>query len=229
MPFFLRKNAPEQSTIGIWKIEEPIRYFEEKLNLFPAEKALTDSLSARKQMEWLASRWTLHLISGHRDRGACLYDPYGKPFIEGSDLEISMSHSHDFIAVMAGRKPVGIDIQKIVPKIYRLKHKFLSEREQAIASGENEIETLHVMWGAKECLFKAYGKGQLPFATNIGLDPFFYGHKGGHLKGKVEKDAYFRRFDIAYRTIEDYMLVFAVEADGRHAPDGADHRIQRVF
>ena len=75
----------------------------------------------------------------------------------------------------------------------------------------NEKEMLHVMWGAKECLFKAYGKGQLPFATHIQLDPFFYYDKGGNLNGKVEKDEYFRTFNIEYALIEDYMLVYAVE------------------
>ncbi len=211
MPFFFRKNVFRDSVIGIWKITESLGYFEERVHLFPREEILVAALSPRKKMEWLASRWTLHLLSGKKDRGPCLYDKHGKPYMHGSALEISMSHSHEYVSVMIGPKPIGIDIQKIVSKIYRIKKKFLSEEEQIIAGGDHEIESLHVMWGAKECLFKAYGKGQLPFATHIRLSPFFYNEKGGQLQGKVEKDTYFRRFEIAYQTIEDFMLVYAVE------------------
>lgn len=223
MPFFLRKNVFRDTAIGIWKISESPGYFEERVHLFPREEILVAELSPRKRMEWLASRWTLHLLSGQKDRGPCLYDKHGKPYMHGSDLEISMSHSHGYVAVMIGPKSIGIDIQKIVSKIYRIKGKFLSDAEQIIAQGDHEIESLHVMWGAKECLFKAYGKGRLPFATHIRLSPFFYNQKGGQLGGKVEKDAYFRRFEIAYQTIEDFMLVYAIEDSGNPAPlrDGA--------
>jgi phosphopantetheinyl transferase len=212
MPFFLRKNVFQNCVVGIWKIEEPIEYFEDKLVLHPKEKEIVEQLSTRKKKEWFATRWTLHLLSGHNDRNPCLYDAYGKPYLADSGIEISMSHSHDFVAVITGQKVVGIDIQVIVPKIYRLKKKFLSELEQAYVGDMHELEMLHVMWGAKESLFKAYGKGQLPFADAIHLEPFYYYLNGGHIKGKVEKDDYFRGFDIEYLLIENYMLVYAVEA-----------------
>ena len=213
MPFFLRSTVLDNCPLGVWKIEEDHDYFLERLELERAEQDILNQLSDRKQLEWLASRWTLHLMSGRKIRGACLYDEFGKPYLEGSDYDISMSHSRNMVAVIAGAKPVGVDIQIVVPKIHRIKTKFLSEKELIVAAGDNELEMLHVMWGAKECLYKAYGKTKLAFATNIKISPFFYDEAGGAITGEVEKDDYFRRFNIEYRFIEDFVLVYAMESD----------------
>ena len=213
MPFFRRQNILNNCLLGIWQVNEDIQYFLNRLILHEDEKNLVEKLSERKKLEWYASRWTLHLLSGRKDRGACKYDDHGKPYLEHSEMEISMSHSKNFVAVMAGKNAIGVDIQVLTPKILRLKEKFLSENEQEMIDDINPIELLHIYWGAKECLYKAYSKGKLAFAEHIKIDPFFYYPKGGKTTGTVKKEDYFRTFEIEYCLIENYMLVYAKEME----------------
>ena len=211
MPFYLRKNVFESCSLGIWQITEDADYFLERLQLQQEEREIVTHLSKRKRLEWFASRWTLHLMSGMNDRGACLYDKFGKPYLENSHQMISLSHSGEFVAVIAGSMGVGVDIQKSVDKIGRIKHKFCSGHELNFVDGIDEIPLLHIIWGAKESMYKSYGKKSLAFATHMSVEPFFYNPKGGRTSGKIMKDDFKCNFEIEYSTFEDYFLVYVYE------------------
>ena len=95
----------------------------EKLELFPKELELIETIKGHRKLEWLASRWLLHLMSGRQIRGACLKDEFGKPYLVNSFYDISISHSRELVSVLAAPQAVGIDIQKIVGKIDSIAHK----------------------------------------------------------------------------------------------------------
>ena len=61
--------------------------------LSPDEIAIIRELSPRKRSEWLASRDLLFQIAALPERAKCLYDDFGKPYLEGIDKHISVSHS----------------------------------------------------------------------------------------------------------------------------------------
>ncbi len=213
MPLLFHQTYNTGVEIGLWRIEEPELWFIEQMNLFPDEEALIATITGHRKLEWLAGRWLLHYMSGRKVRGACLKDEHGKPFLENSKLEISLSHSRELVAVMAGPKAVGIDIQKIVPKITRLSHKFMSEIELASLKPATELTVMHIFWGAKECLYKAYGKRQLDFRANIKIDPFIFSEEGGDLKGEVVKDSFQQSYWLKYKIIDSYVLVYAMETE----------------
>ena len=77
----------------------------------------------------------------------------------------------------------------------------------------SRIEHLHVYWGAKECLYKAYGRRQLDFKGHIHIDPFAYDLSKGYFTGQVKKEAFVGHFELYYEKIDDYMLVYALELD----------------
>jgi 4'-phosphopantetheinyl transferase len=79
--------------------------------------------------------------------------PHGKPRLNGSDLELSVSHSGDRIAVAAMTGyPVGVDVEEI-----RATHDRESIARYVMA--ETETGDLFVAWTRKEAVTKATGDG----------------------------------------------------------------------
>lgn len=211
MPIFLKKSIAPQGELGVWEITEPIEYFMERMELFPEEELLIKDLQGKRKMEWAATRYLLHLMSGRNTRAACLKDEYGKPYLKGSTYFISLSHSHEMSAIIACPKLVGLDIQFIVPKIERIAKKFLSKDELDALHYHNRIETLHVYWGAKECLYKAYGKKLISYSKHLHVSPFEFKEDLVVTEGTIQKDDYINHFNIYAEKIENYILVYAVE------------------
>jgi len=212
MPQFYHKMLPQKGELGLWKITEEKSFFLERLVLTSKEQQQVDEITARGQLEWLASRWLLHTMSGRATRGICSKDEFGKPYLVDSSFEISISHSQgEMVAVIAAPYAIGIDIQKFVSKIYRIQHKFMRPIELESLEEHSSLEHLHIYWGAKEALYKAYGRKQLGFKKHIFITPFSLDLEKGYCEGKIIKDTYQKEFNIFYEKIEDYYLVYALE------------------
>ena len=92
-----------------------------------------------------------------------IHDIYGAPKLSNGNA-FSLSHSKELLAVISADKLASIDIEPISQKAYRVRDKFLNDREQNLAKN-NEIATL--MWCAKECLYKIHKTGGLNFKENL--------------------------------------------------------------
>ena len=122
---------------------------------------------------------------------------------------MSISHTHEYTAVITAPLLVGIDIQKKVEKITRLAKKFLNDNEQEqVELSATPIDHLHVYWGAKESLYKAWGRKSMDFKQNLFVRPFNL--ELGTSKGTVEKEGLLE-FDIRFEINPAYVLVYAVE------------------
>lgn len=195
--------------IGIWTIEEEESYFLDQLSLTGNEHKTLAIKKGSKRLEWLASRWLLHLMSERDQRLECAIDEHGKPFLLDSAYQISLSHSGNLTAVIAAPFSVGIDIQKIVPKISRIAPKFMRAIEMKSLAEDTRIEHLHVYWGAKEALYKAYGKRQIDFKEHLLVAPFKYDLNIASTHSKIIKPPYQAKYNIQYEKIDDYILVYA--------------------
>jgi 4'-phosphopantetheinyl transferase len=211
MPLLLHQLIEPAGELGVWRVEEPEEWFAGKLELSLAEGAQLAGIKGRRRVEWLAARHLVHLMSGRQKRGAFLKDEYGKPRLEDAAWHISISHSHELVAAIAAPAPVGVDIQYIVPKIERLAHKYLREEELRSLRPGARLEQLHVYWGAKESLFKAYGRREMNFREDLRVKPFEYQSQGGSCEALVVAKNYRGAFRVVYRRWEDYLLVYAVE------------------
>jgi len=214
MPLHFHRHLNPEGEMGLWHITESAEYFESRLSLLPSEKAQLAELKGHRRLEWLAGRWLLHEMSGREERGACLKDEHGKPYLEGSLYEISISHSREMAAIMAAPRAVGIDIQKLVGKIERIAHKYMREEESASLQASSRLVHLHVYWGAKEALYKAYGRRQLDFKAHIHISPFSFDPKGGSMTGQIIKGDFREKYEIFYEQFDDYILVHAMEDIG---------------
>jgi len=163
-----------------------------------------------KRLEFLAARQTAHYLSGLSARLPLEKDANGKPFLPGTTLHLSISHTARYAAAFLGKVPVGVDIQYMVEKIERIAPKFLNVEEKK-QIGQHRLAHLHVCWCAKEALYKAYGQGGLDFRQHILLAPFDYAEEGGTLSGVVQKNGITQKFAIFYNKIADCMLAWAIQ------------------
>ncbi|PSK95066.1 4'-phosphopantetheinyl transferase family protein [Taibaiella chishuiensis] len=160
MPIYNQWQNGGHTRAVIWKIEEPEDFFIGHTGL------VSDRKSAIRRLEYLATRYLLGLSWPGFPIDQIAVSPLGKPFLPGTPLHFSISHSYPYVAVAIDtQQEVGIDIQVIQPKILRLQNKFLSPAEQAMCGDEPALITL--AWAAKEAVFKRYGKGAVDFIRHM--------------------------------------------------------------
>ncbi|MFL5751896.1 MAG: 4'-phosphopantetheinyl transferase family protein [Bacteroidia bacterium] len=136
------------------------------------------------------------------------YDEYGKPHLDECGKFISISHSHDRLAIIMNNKEhTGIDIELIRDKVLNVRHKFLSPGEYS-AIRENETEKYLVYWAAKESLYKIHGRKKVDFIRHLFIEPFNYDLGGGELTGKISLTGYKKTFRLHYERRENYILVY---------------------
>lgn len=211
MPIFYHKNLPKAGELGLWRIEEDEAYFLDRLELFPSERRQLAEIKGRLRLEWLASRWLLHTMSGRFLRGACIKDEFGKPYLVDSNFEISISHSWNVVSIMAAPYSIGLDVQKEVSKIERIQHKFIRPIENESFEEATKLAHLHIYWGAKEALYKAYGRKQLGYIQHIHVDPFKYDLSVGKTTAAIHKGDYHAYFDVFYEKVADMYMVYVME------------------
>lgn len=97
------------------------------------------------------------------------YDVYGKPWPVNKPGFISLSHSANWVAFcFHPNQPMGIDVEttrlqlaKVVPRISHLSELSILEKSQ------DKQRTMQLFWGGKEALYKAYGKKNLEFSSQL--------------------------------------------------------------
>lgn len=99
---------------------------------------------------------------------------YGKPYIKGSPLSFSLSHSGELAALAVSESEVGCDIEKVRPIDFRIAKKYFFNTEyEALQNEANEDKRLELffrLWTLKESFIKAAGLG-----FQLGLNKFEIG------------------------------------------------------
>jgi 4'-phosphopantetheinyl transferase len=170
------------------------------LNLTTFQHAGT--VASRRDLERAGTRYLLDcMFSG--ENCELHYDTYNKPYLKGRNERISISHSHDMLAIISdGKGETGVDIELLREKVIGIRHKFLNPAEYDFA-GEN-IERLITIWAAKEAMYKAYGRKQLDFKTQLEVMEFGGPEIKGYLRAHDERKSFLMRAE----KIGDYMLVY---------------------
>lgn len=208
MAIILHEKLRPSGEIGVWEIEDSTIELFERLELTDEEKVEIAEMSERRKKEWVAARWLIHKLSGRKIRGRCIKDSYGKPYLEGSHMNISISHSLDKVAVVASPYHVGVDIQEIVDKMERLAVKFLHPVREFWAF---TLLDKHVLWGAKEAMYKAYGKKGIDFKDQMGVNPCVWQDSSIQSTGWLQKGNIKMNFDIQGQKVGNFVLMRAVE------------------
>jgi len=99
--------------------------------------------------------------SSHRD---------GRPYLTDRSFNVSISHTRNHAAILIHpSKNVGIDIEEISDRVYRVASKFVSQDEYIDPHHEKIHLLLH--WSAKETMFKLLEESEIRFqATSSSIE-----------------------------------------------------------
>ena len=147
-------------------------------SLTPSEREIFERLAVdKRKQDWLAGR-----IAGKRavqketglpfHRIEIRVEESGRPRVfaggQASELFLSITHSADFAAAIAGRAPIGLDLEKIEPRDRSFEDLVLTAEDRARLDGLTGVERdqhLTLLWCEKEAYAKLIGDGlRIPFA-----------------------------------------------------------------
>ena len=99
--------------------------------------------------------------------------PRGKPYLVGSDLHFSISHTKHHAFCVLSSRPVGIDAEEMTRDIsLKLAEKILSPSEKArFAAAGDKRSTLLKLWVLKEAAGKCSGEGINGYPTHTDFSP----------------------------------------------------------
>jgi len=209
MPLYKTITVSSTTKVLIWKISESLETLSNKITLTSTSQKRVDSMKSKlHQKGFLSIRHLLKEI-GYLDSDL-VYDSYGKPTLKDGN-HISITHSFGFCGIIFSEdKNIGIDIERQRDKILRIAHKFTPLKEyHTIANHEALISKLTIVWGAKESLYKIYGKKKLRFLHHIYIEDFnFKDHK---TIGEIRYQGTISKYQIKFLEFEDFTCVYAYE------------------
>lgn len=169
--------------------------------------ALSKNLQLKREIETQGKNFLINELL--KKPSKIIYDPNGKPFLKDDTMHISITHSHDKLAIILNElEKTGIDIELIRDKVIKIKHKFLAEDE--LLDAGIHVEKLLVYWAAKETLFKIVSEQGINFIGDLFIKPFQYNLEGGNITGEINLPLLKRSYHLHYQQTEDYILVYPV-------------------
>jgi len=211
MALYLKKELEETRTIvGVWQITETEQQLIELASV-PADEmeeiSFIKSESLRKQR--LAVRALLCELFG--EKVYLSHHDNGKPYLENSVTNISITHTDNFVAVILDdNEDVGIDIESLARDFSAVERKALSEDEIEDLDEDNKNEQLAIYWCAKEAIFKRISQYNVDFAEQIEVEHFRLKGEGELDATFIHKDGYEEEFELQYITFENHVLVWVV-------------------
>ena len=207
MPLYQDLKCNESTRLLIWKITESVEDVLEQVELKPKSQLRLDGMkSVLHQRAFLSVRMLLKEV-GLNDFDLH-YTKTGKPYLDHGK-HISITHSHQFAAIIISDSEIGIDIEMQREKIQRIASKFI-ESENSYLNPEatkEYIKKLTVIWGVKEAIFKIKNEKGISFKDHIEVDSFLLTKK--ETLAFLKFNGITERFRIHFFEIEDCTLVYA--------------------
>ena len=213
MPLYLKKELEDKTRIGVWQVTET----EEELKALSSvpsdemeEISFIRSESLRRQK--LAVRALLDEM--FEDKVYLSHHDNGKPYIENSVTNISITHTEKYVAVILNdNEDVGIDIESLARDFSSVEKKALSEDEiEDLEEDEKRNGQLAIYWCAKEAIYKMLGQYDVNFAEQIEVEKF-RPKKDGELEASFEdEDGFEEEFDLEYIIFDNHVLVWVVNS-----------------
>jgi 4'-phosphopantetheinyl transferase len=191
------KKISDSCTVGVRRILNSVEPFHK----------------SQKELQREAVRSLLNnMITGSYELN---YSDKGKPYVYNHSFYLSISHSHEYAAVIINKnEETGIDIQKVTPKIFKIKNKFVNDKEALCINKSTELEELHIIWGAKEALYKYYGEKGVDFRSEMHIAKFnFYDKNEGILNARLIRNDINKEFTLKYIVLNNYFLVYILPED----------------
>lgn len=191
----------EDGILLLWNIEESLDALYDGVELTPESIERLESMKSLVHKKgYLAVRHLLKEL-GYTDSDL-LYENSGKPLLRDGKC-ITISHSHNFAAVLISDACMGVDIEKQREKILRIANKFTPIREyRTLANDDAIIRKLSLVWAAKEAIYKSFSAKGVSFLNHIDIHDFDLGSSETtailQFKGKTQ------RYEVFFLEFEDF-------------------------
>ncbi len=207
MPLYKRIDVNDFTKVLVWKIEESMDQISSDIELTKLCQNRVDSMRSEIHQKGFYSVRQLLKEVGYTDADL-IYDEYGKPHLKDGNY-ISITHSFTFSAIIISTaNPVGIDIEKQRDKIVKIAHKFTPiEEYKTIANHNALVSKLTIVWGAKESLYKIYGKKKLLFLHHINIEDFRFADE--KTSGEIRYQGSVSKYTIHFLEFEGFTCVYA--------------------
>lgn len=198
MPLILERQIGTAKKIGVWQITEPIDFFLEQL-----VQADNPSISRKRLLEQSCSAHLLNTLLKQSFHHLLDKDANGKPFLREHPFSISFSHSKNMVACLIDIEggPAGIDIEYLREGIKAIAPKFVTEKEGLL---EKDYLHFHLVWGAKEVLYKIYSLKELDFLEHLSVD------FQNDIIGTIRKNTYLASYKLQFEHLDNFILVWNV-------------------
>ena len=215
MALFLIKELDDDyhSRIGVWQITETEAELR-SLTSIPSDEleeiSYIKSESLRKQK--LAVRALLDAM--FEDKVYLNHHDNGKPYIENSAVNISITHTDKYVAIILNdTAEVGIDCESLDRDFSAVEKKALSDEEieDLDDDADERREQLAIYWCAKEAVYKMISQYHVDFAEQIEIEDFRPKGEGELEATFIHKDGYEEEFDLSYMTFDRHVLVWAID------------------
>ena len=170
MPLYKTITVNSATKVLIWKIEESFDTLLKNIELTAENTGRLNSMKSILHQKGFLSIRHLLALEGYTDYDL-YYDTNGKPHLK-DELNISITHSFIFSAIILSDTKVGIDVEKKRDKILRIAHKFTSVKNFDKSSLTTKIRKLTAIWCAKESLYKSFNSVGLSFLNHIHVEDF---------------------------------------------------------
>ncbi|HNW48724.1 MAG TPA: 4'-phosphopantetheinyl transferase superfamily protein [Bacteroidales bacterium] len=210
MGLLYSRELENGATISMWEIVESE---EELLNLCSIpndeieELQLTKSVARRR--EKLAVRALLNelfdgkVYLGHHDNG--------RPFLQNSLIEISISHTNRYVCVLTHpEESVGVDIESLNRDFSAVEKKALSVEEIENLSEKSRNLHLAIHWSAKEAIYKRMSLSDVDFSKQIEIKRFTPRESGEIDAVFITRDGQEMEFEVNYETFDNHILAWLV-------------------
>ncbi len=207
MPIYYQQNINDFTQMAVWLIEEPERFFTQKVSV---QQAVSHP---HKRLQHLAGRYLLPYLVPEFPTDLIQIADTRKPYLPNEAYHFSISHCGNYAAAIVSQSErVGIDVELVTHRVDKIRHKFLHPHELIEWKIEtlNDLEkykTLTLLWSAKEAMFKWWGRGDVDFSDCMRIDATAI-QNTGELMATFQKGLFATRLILQYQLTDSLSLVW---------------------
>ena len=113
-----------------------------------------------------------NLIATQFPNHALQFSEHGKPRLSPATAHINHSHAGDYsVFIHHQSQSVGVDIEQIRPQLHRIYKRFCNDFELNWLGEDPSLDSLLLIWCAKEALYKAIGQKGTDFRIHLQIGP----------------------------------------------------------
>jgi 4'-phosphopantetheinyl transferase len=198
MPIIFEKQINAAKKLAVWQITESLDFFLAQLGQMANPQATT-----KRQLENAVCCVLLNTLGGKNLHLKLDKDVYGKPFIHDHDIAVTFSHSKEMVACMidVSNQAVGIDVEKKRESILSISKKFINSED---TTPFDEVLHCHLVWGAKEVLYKIHSKKELDFIRHLTVK---FQEK---YEGFIHKNEVHASYSLDFKELSNFILVWNI-------------------